>query len=79
MQEKFYYENLLNMSKSLTNLLCNATVEAATDDVRSTYNTLLFNALEMQNKVYSKMEEKGWYKNTPAPSAKVKEVLASNQ
>ena len=56
MQEKFYYENLLNMSKSLTNLLCNATVEAATDDVRSTYNTLLFNALEMQNKVYSKME-----------------------
>lgn len=77
MQERFYYENLLNMSKSLTSVLYNATVEASTPDVRSTYNTLLFNALEAQNAIYKKMEEKGWYNTKPAPANKVKEVTFS--
>lgn len=78
MEERFYFENLLNMSKSLTSVLYNATVEASTPDVRNTYNTLLFNALEVQNAVYKKMEEKGWYNSKPAPASKVKEVTYSS-
>ncbi len=74
MQEKYYFENLLNTSKSLTGLLYQATVEASTDDVRATFNTLLFDVLEWQNAIYKHMEQKGWYNNKPVPPAKVKEA-----
>lgn len=74
MQEKYYFENLLNTSKSLTGLLYQATVEASTDDVRTTFNTLLFDVLEWQNAIYKHMEQKGWYSTKPVPPSKVKEV-----
>lgn len=77
MNDRYYYESILNNLKSLANLLHNATIEASTPDVRSTFNALLFDTLEMQNATYQTMAQKGWYKETKAPITSIKEATQS--
>ena len=79
MQEKYYFENLLNTSKSLTGLLYQATVEASTDDVRATFNTLLFDVLEWQNAIFKHMEQMGYYKQENVEQQEINQEKANVQ
>ena len=71
MEDKNYMESLLNASKGICEVLLHGTIEASTKSINGTMNQSLFDALSMQQEIYTKMEAKGWYKTDVAPTTKV--------
>ncbi len=82
MDDKQIMENLLLTEKGVCDLLLHGTIESSTGSVHQTFSTALNDALCMQEEIYRKMSQKGWY---PAEQAedkqiqKVKEKYAVNQ
>lgn len=77
MEDKNYMESLLNASKGICEVLLHATIESSTNNVNSTMNQSLFDALYMQKEIYTKMEAKGWYKTDVVPQTKI-DLTAQN-
>ena len=77
MEDKNYMESLLNASKGICEVLLHGTIESSTNNVNSTMNQSLFDALYMQKEIYTKMEAKGWYKTDVAPQTKI-DLAAQN-
>lgn len=74
MNDQNLMQDLLIAVKETCDLFLHATVESSTPEVRSAFNNSLFECLRVQNEVYAKMEEKGWYPATQAPPAKITQV-----
>lgn len=77
MEDKNYMESLLNASKGICEVLLHGTIESSTNNVNSTMNQSLFDALYMQKEIYTKMEAKGWYKTDVVPQTKI-DLAAQN-
>jgi len=74
MDDRTIMENLLSGIKGACGLMMHGTVESSTPNVTSTFKTNLNDALEMQNQVYSKMSEKGWYSSQQVEQQKIDQV-----
>ena len=74
MDDKCVMENILLTTKGVCDLYMHGTIESATADVHSTFNTALENSLKMQDEIYKKMAAKGWYQTTAAEQNKIQTV-----
>ena len=76
MDDKVIMENILTATKSACGLLMHGTIESATPNVNSTFKSSLDDCLAMQNEIYSKMSQKGWY---PTQQAQQQQISAAKQ
>lgn len=67
-------ENILLLEKGVCDLFMHGTIESSTANVHQTFNTALNDALCMQDNIYDKMSEKGWYPTEQAEQNKVNTV-----
>lgn len=74
MQDKEIMENLLLNLKGECDLLMHGAIESSTPNVHSAFKSAFDETLAMQNAVYNKMAEKGWYPSTPAEQRQIDAV-----
>ena len=74
MTDRDYMENMLLLEKGACDLFMHGTIESASTDVHQTFNTSLNAALQLQDQIYTKMAQKGWYPMEQAPQSKINEV-----
>ena len=61
MDDRNLMENLLMLEKGACDLYMHGAIESATNSVHSVFSTALNSSLGMQDSIYNKMSEKGWY------------------
>lgn len=74
MCDRDHMETLLNTTKGACDLYLHGTIESATNNVHTTMNDVLGETLCMQNEIYSKMSQKGWYPSQNADQAQIKQA-----
>ena len=74
MEDKDVMENELLIIKGVCDLYLHGTIESTTAEVHSAFKDALNTSLDIQNKLYNLMAEKGWYKTDTAEQAKIDTV-----
>jgi spore coat protein CotF len=74
MNDKELFEDLLLTVKGGSDLLLHGTIESSTQNVHSTFDRALNDTLKMQNEIYSKMSQKGWYPSEQADQNKINQA-----
>lgn len=74
MQDKEIMENLLLNLKGECDLMMHGAIESSTPNVHSVFKCALDETVAMQNSVYNKMAEKGWYPSSPAEQKQIDAV-----
>ena len=74
MDDKQLMQNLLNNTKAVCDLYMHGTIESSTANVHQTFTTALNDALAMQDAIYKKMSEKGWYQTQQAPQQQLDQL-----
>lgn len=72
MDDKCIMENLLLTTKGVCDLYLHGVIESPTANVHKTFDQALQDSICMQDEIYKKMSEKGWY---PSSQAKEQEIL----
>ncbi len=72
MDDKCIMENLLLTTKGVCDLYLHGTIESSTANVHQTFDQALQDSLDIQDDIYQKMSDKGWY---PTSQAKEQEIL----
>ena len=62
MEDKDLMESELLIIKGVCDLYLHGTIESSTAEVHSAFKDALNESLDIQNKIYNLMAEKGWYK-----------------
>ena len=76
MNDKEIMENILLNLKGECDLMMHGAIESSTPNVHSVFTQAFNEALTMQNEVYSKMAQKGWY---PSQNAQPQQINAVKQ
>lgn len=71
MEDRELMEKELLITKGICDLYLHATMEATTAEVHSAFKCALNESLDIQNKIYNLMAEKGWYKADQAEQPKI--------
>lgn len=71
MEDKELMENELLIIKGVCDLYLHATLESTTAEVHAAFKDALNESLDIQNKLYNLMTEKGWYKTDVAQQEKI--------
>lgn len=79
MDDKNIMENLLLTTKGICDLYLHGTIESSTQSVHSTFDTALQQSLKIQDTIYQKMSEKGWYPTEIAEQKKIDKVKEKYQ
>ncbi len=66
MNDQKLMENELLVLKGVCDLYLHGSIESTTAEVHDAFKDALQTSLNMQNKVYNLMSEKGWYKTNTA-------------
>lgn len=74
MEDKEIMEKELLLQKGICDLYLHATIEATTLEVHNAFKEALNESLNIQNKIYTLMAEKGWYPMENAPQQKIDTV-----
>lgn len=74
MQDKNLMEDILLLEKGACDLFMHGTIESSTANVHDTFSCALKDSLSMQDKVYDKMAEKGWYPTEQVDPSRVDTV-----
>lgn len=74
MDDKSIMENLLMTEKGVCDLYLHGTIESGTANVHQAFSTALNDSLCMQDQVYQKMSEKGWYPTESAEQQQIQKV-----
>ncbi|MDR1003370.1 MAG: spore coat protein [Oscillospiraceae bacterium] len=61
MDDKTIMSTVLTNVKSQCDLLMHGTIESSTANVHSTFDDALRDCMDVQNQIYCKMAEMGWY------------------
>ncbi len=77
MNDKCLMEDILNGAKGGCDLFMHGTIESGTANVHSTFDNVLDNCLRMQNDIYNKMSQKGWYPQETVEQQKIMQVKQS--
>lgn len=71
MEDKDILEEHLLVIKGVCDLYMHGTLEATTKEVHDTFKCALNECLDMQNKIYNIMKNKGWYQTDNAEQTKI--------
>ena len=71
MKDRDLMEKELLIIKGVCDLYLHGTLESTTAEVHSAFKDALNTSLDIQNKIYNLMAEKGWYKTEVAEQAKI--------
>ncbi|MBQ3265870.1 MAG: spore coat protein [Ruminococcus sp.] len=74
MDDKNLMQNLLLLEKGCCDLYLHGAVESATKNVLGAFNSALDDSLSMQDEIYSKMSQKGWYTNQNVDQTKIDQL-----
>ncbi|MGM9631608.1 MAG: spore coat protein [Eubacteriales bacterium] len=74
MQDRDIMENMLLLEKGACDLYMHGAIEASDERVFSSFSSALHQSLQLQNQIYTKMKEKGWYAPKQAETQQVNEV-----
>ena len=81
MNDQSIMENLLLTTKGVCDLYMHGTIESSTPNVHRAFDAALSDNLCMQEDIYKKMSDKGWYQTTQADAqqmAQVRQKFAAN-
>ena len=67
-------ENLLLLEKGACDLYMHGAIESSDAQVFSSFSSALNQSLQLQNQIYTKMKEKGWYAPEMAQQDKVQQL-----
>lgn len=67
-------ENLLLLEKGACDLYMHGAIEASDQNVFASFSSALQQSLQLQNQIYTKMKEKGWYAPEMAGQDKVQQL-----
>ena len=71
MEDRDLMEKELLIIKGVCDLYMHGTLESTTAEVHTAFKEALNTSLDIQNKIYNLMSEKGWYKTCPAEQPKI--------
>lgn len=71
MQDRDLMESELLVIKGVCDLYMHGTLESTTAEVHEAFQCALEKSLNIQNKLYSLMSEKGWYQTDTAEQQKI--------
>ena len=71
MQDKDLMENELLLIKGACDLYLHGAIESTTAEVHDAFKCALEETLNIQNKIYNLMSEKGWYQTEQAEQQKI--------
>ena len=71
MQDKELMEKELLIIKGVCDLYLHGSIESSTADVHSAFKEALNISLDIQNKIYNLMAERGWYKMENVEQTKI--------
>lgn len=71
MDDKNLMEEELLTIKGACDLYLHGTIEATTAEVHNAFKDALNTSLDIQNKIYNLMAEKGWYQTDTAEQTKI--------
>jgi spore coat protein CotF len=74
MNDKILIQDLLVSVKAECGLLLHGTIEASSPDVREVFTNCLNESLRLQNDLYLKMSEKGWYDQEKVSETRLQEL-----
>ncbi len=71
MEDRDLMESELLVIKGVCDLYLHGTIESTTAEVHSAFKDALNESLNIQNKIYNLMADKGWYKTCTADQSKI--------
>ena len=71
MDDKLIMEDILTTVKGAADLYLHGTIESATINIHQAFDQKLNDTLQMQNEIYSKMSQRGWYAEEQAEQQNV--------
>ncbi|MCX4302808.1 MAG: spore coat protein [Clostridia bacterium] len=71
MEDRDLMEKELLIIKGVCDLYLHGTIESSSADVHEAFKCALNESLDIQNKIYNLMVEKGWYKTEFAEQQKI--------
>jgi spore coat protein CotF len=74
MEDRDLMEKELLIIKGVCDLYLHGTIESSTLEVHTAFKEALNESLDIQNKIYNLMAEKGWYKTATIDQAKTDTV-----
>ncbi len=74
MEDKDLMEKELLIEKGVCDLYLHGTIESTTAEVHMAFKDALNQSLDIQNKIYNLMAQKGWYKTETAEQNKIDTV-----
>lgn len=74
MDDRELMENMLMLEKGACDLFMHGAIESPSTNVHQTFISSLNASLQMQEQIYGKMEQKGWYNTEQAPQSKLSSV-----
>lgn len=74
MDDRNLMENMLLVEKGLCDLFMHGTIESSSQNVHQTFSDSLNTALSIQEQIYCKMQQKGWYSADQADRNKMSSV-----
>lgn len=74
MEDKDLMEKELLIIKGVCDLYLHGTIESSTAEVHAAFKEALNESLDIQNKIYNLMAEKGWYKTCVVDQSKIDTV-----
>ncbi|MCD7775817.1 MAG: spore coat protein [Firmicutes bacterium] len=74
MDDKCLMEDLLLEAKGVCDLYMHGTIESATPNVHGAFDCALDESLKMQDDIYRRMSEQGWFPSESAEPARIDKV-----
>lgn len=71
MEDRDLMENELLVIKGVCDLYLHGTIESTTAEVHQAFKCALNETLDIQNKIYNLMKDKGWYNTEDAEQQKI--------
>lgn len=71
MEDRDLMEKELLIIKGVCDLYLHGTIESTTAEVHAAFKDALNESLDIQNKIYNLMAEKGWYQTQTAEQPKI--------
>lgn len=71
MEDRDLMEKELLVIKGVCDLYLHGTIESSTKEVHDAFKCALNESLDIQNKIYNLMKEKGWYKTEEVDQNKI--------
>lgn len=74
MNDRDLMENMLLLEKGACDLMLHGTVESCSPDVHHAFSCSLNTSLQLQEQIYDKMQQKGWYPTRQVEGQKINQV-----